>query len=89
MKRTSLLLLTALICSTVLQNAIADDGFKSLFNGKDLTGWKGNADLWSVEDDAITGTTNSENPLKFNTFLVWDEGEVDNFVLELDYRQRL
>ncbi|CAN5636034.1 hypothetical protein BH23PLA1_BH23PLA1_27750 [soil metagenome] len=27
----------------------------SLFNGKDLTGWKGNENLWSVEDGEIVG----------------------------------
>ena len=32
-------------------------GEKSLFNGKDLTGWEGNPKLWSVEDGAITGKT--------------------------------
>ncbi|MCB1090550.1 MAG: DUF1080 domain-containing protein, partial [Verrucomicrobiae bacterium] len=34
----------------------------NLFNGKDLTGWKGNAKLWSVEDGAITGRTTAEDP---------------------------
>lgn len=63
-----------------------EDGFKSIFNGKDLSGWKGNPKLWSVEDGAITGTTTAEDPLKFNTFLVWQDGLVSNFELELDYR---
>ena len=30
-------------------------GFTSLFNGKDLTGWVGDANYWKVEDDAIVG----------------------------------
>ncbi|MBL6764331.1 MAG: DUF1080 domain-containing protein, partial [Verrucomicrobiae bacterium] len=33
----------------------AENGFKSIFNGKDLSGWKGDLELWSVEDGAITG----------------------------------
>lgn len=64
----------------------AEDGFKEIFNGKDLSGWKGNPELWSVEDGAITGKTSDEKPLKFNTFLIWGEGEVADFVLELDYK---
>ncbi len=64
----------------------ADDGFKSLFNGKDLTGWKGNPELWTVEDEAITGTTTADKPISGNTFIVWDEGEVADFVLELEYK---
>jgi putative heme-binding domain-containing protein len=37
-----------------------------LFNGKDLTGWVGNPDLWSVEDGAIVGKTDG---LDHNEFL--------------------
>ena len=40
----------------------AEDGFKSIFNGKDLTGWNGNPKLWSVRDGAITGQTTADNP---------------------------
>jgi hypothetical protein len=61
-------------------------GFKQIFNGKDLSGWKGNMDLWSVEDGAITGRTTADKPLKFNTFLIWDQGTVANFELRLDYK---
>lgn len=59
---------------------------QKIFNGKDLSGWKGNLDLWSVEDGAITGITSAEAPLKFNTFLIWDEAKVADFELELDYK---
>lgn len=65
---------------------------KSLFNGKDLTGWDGNLELWSVQDGAITGKT-PEDPahpgksiLKHNTFLVWRAGTVKDFELTLKYK---
>lgn len=63
-------------------------GFKSLFNGKDLTGWDGNTKLWTVEDGAITGKTGNEpdNKLTHNTFLVWTNGPVDDFELRLSYK---
>ena len=61
-------------------------GFKPIFNGNDLSGWKGNQELWSVEDGSITGRTTAEKPLKFNTFLIWEEGPVANFDLRLDYK---
>jgi hypothetical protein len=65
----------------------ADDAsFKPLFNGKDLTGWKGDTKRWSVDEGAITGKTSAEDPLKYNTFLVWDGGEVSDFELRLSYR---
>lgn len=76
--------MTWLLLSTL---AMAEDKEgKSIFNGKDLSGWKGSKKLWSVEDGAITGRTTAEDPLQFNTFLVWDEGTVSDFELHLDYR---
>ena len=75
--RSSLLALLALAST-----AVAED--KNLFNGKDLTGWKG-LDFWSVEDGCITGRTTKEKPTKGNTFLVW-EGEVADFELTFQYK---
>ncbi len=43
------------------------DDAEPFFNGKDLTGWEGNPDLWSVKDGAIVGETTGG--LKHNTFL--------------------
>lgn len=59
---------------------------QNLFNGKDLTGWSGNPELWSVQDGAITGVTTPKNPIKHNTFLVWTNGTLENFELRLSYR---
>ncbi len=65
---------------------------KEIFNGKDLAGWEGNKELWSVEDGAITGRTpaSDEDPkksiLKHNTFLVWKGGAVKDFELTFQYR---
>jgi hypothetical protein len=63
-------------------------GEKSLFNGKDLTGWEGNPKLWSVEDGAITGqtTADGEGKITHNTFLVWKDGTVGDFELTFKYR---
>ncbi|OYV04067.1 MAG: hypothetical protein CFE26_18860, partial [Verrucomicrobiales bacterium VVV1] len=66
MKKLPILL--ALAASASLAHA----GEKNLFNGKDLTGWKGQPEFWSVKDGAITGTTTKETPVKENTFLIWD-----------------
>jgi hypothetical protein len=38
------------------------DGFVSLFNGKDLTGWDGLDGFWSVKDGAIAGAESKEHP---------------------------
>lgn len=63
-----------------------DDGFKPLFNGTSLEGWDGNPKFWSVEDGTITGQTTKDNPTKGNTFLIWRQGTVDDFVLRLQYK---
>jgi hypothetical protein len=64
----------------------AEPGFKSLFNGRDLSGWDGLMEFWSVQDGAITGRTTPDKPLKANTFLVWKGGEPANFELRLMFR---
>jgi hypothetical protein len=75
--------------------ALATSAFaqeQTLFNGKDLTNWEGNPELWSVKDGVIHGETKptADNPkrgdLKHNTFLVWKGGVVNDFELRLKYR---
>ena len=66
--------------------AAEEPGFRSLFNGKDLTGWDGLPGVWSVEDGAITGRNRAEAPLEGNTFLIWKEGTVGDFSLRLKFR---
>src|SRR5678816_2868097 len=56
-----------------------------LFNGKDLTGWKGQTEFWSVKDGAITGQTTAQTAVKENTFLIWN-GEVGDFTLTCKFK---
>jgi len=69
-----------------LFSAETDGEFKSIFNGKDLSGWDGNPKFWSVKDGAITGQTTKENPTSHNTFLIWRDGKVDDFELHAKIR---
>ncbi len=57
-----------------------------LFNGRDLTGWKGSPSHWSVTDGCLTGITTSETPLDANTCLAWQGGEFEDFELEFEYK---
>jgi len=72
----SCLLLALLLGSSVVA---ADAKFQVLFNGQDLSGWKGLDKFWSVQDGTIVGETTSENPTKGNTFLVWQGPELGDF----------
>jgi hypothetical protein len=62
-----------------------EQGFVSLFNGKNLSGWRGD-EHWSVEEGAITAKTTPQTLLKYNTFLIWDGGRPADFELRLKYR---
>lgn len=71
----------ALLVAFAVQAQDVEPGFKSLFNGKDLTGWAGRTNHWSVEDGVITGVTSKENPAKGNNFLIAKEANGSNTVV--------
>jgi len=72
---------------TVLFGSFLHAQERSLFNGKDLSGWDGNPELWSVKDGVITGITKADEPLPYNQFLIWRGGSVKNFELRVTLRQ--
>src|SRR5437867_9130205 len=86
MKKTLLALVAAFAVGQTTLTFAAEAGFKSLFNGKDLAGWAGRPQHWSVEDGAITGRTTKEHPAEGNNFLIWKGGTVSDFELRLSYK---
>ncbi len=60
------------------------DGFITIFNGKDLTGWEGLEGYWSVKDGAISGHETKENSKQ--TFLIFTGSDVGDFELHLKYK---
>lgn len=87
-RRTILALAFAAFCQPVFAQSSSDsaDGYRSLFNGKDLSGWNGDPAYWSVKDGIIHGETTSDNPAKGNTFLIWTGGTAKDFELKLEFR---
>jgi hypothetical protein len=61
-------------------------GMRTVFNGKDLTGWDGDPRLWSVRDGALRGETTAEAPADGNTFIIWKDGVTRDFELRLAFR---
>lgn len=59
--------------------------YKSLFNGKDLSGWTGDSKLWKVEAGNIVGSTQGVT-IEANTFLYAEDLEVTDFHLRLRLR---
>src|SRR5690349_12603243 len=58
-----------------------NEGWISLFNGTDLTGWDGDTRFWSVKDDAIYVEPTCEKPTG-TIYLVWQGGELSDFMLK-------
>ena len=86
MKLTSLVVCLGCLLAILSTTYAQEPEFKSLFDGKSLDGWRGDTEVWRVENGAIVGETTADKTIKQNTFLVWDEGELDDFVLRLKFR---
>ena len=85
--RLTLQALAVFLLASLAPLHAAEEEFRSLFNGKDLTGWDGNPELWSVEDGCITGTTTGPEQLAYNQFLIWRGGVLKNFELRAKIKQ--
>jgi hypothetical protein len=59
-----------------------EEGFVPLFNGRDLTGWEGDKELWIVEDGMLVGRSPG---IKYNDFLATTRTYGD-FVLRFQVR---
>jgi hypothetical protein len=80
----SAVLLTSACQSNSSQSSNQEDGWRTLFNGTDLSGWKavaGEAEF-KVEDGIIVGYAKANTP---NTFLITEE-QFGDFILELELK---
>ncbi|MDP3849156.1 MAG: DUF1080 domain-containing protein [Luteolibacter sp.] len=68
----------------VVANAHAEDGWKPLCNGTDLTGWTSEPKLdhWSVRDGVIIGKNGAEK----KGSMLWTDAKFGDFVVETDFR---
>jgi len=76
-----------LLSSHTAPAAEGDDGFVSLFNGHDLSGWvapKGDNGHWKVIDGVIDYDAQSESPEKDKH--LWSEKEYGDFTLRIDWK---
>ena len=60
-------------------------GWTSIFDGRTLTGWSGNPEVWSVENGAITATSTTERRVG-STHIIWAGGEPADFELKLEVK---
>jgi hypothetical protein len=66
--------------------AIEEEGFISMFNGQDLTGWEGAPDWWAVRDGILTSESTPEKPCQQSHYLYWKGGTPANFELRCFWR---
>lgn len=62
------------------------EGFKPMFNGKNLKGWDGDPRLWKVDKGVVIGSTDGVT-LEGNTFLICKQ-EYSDFVLRAQVKLR-
>ncbi|HSF56184.1 MAG TPA: DUF1080 domain-containing protein, partial [Algoriphagus sp.] len=84
MLRKSIFFLSSLAILNNAQAQNTESGWKNLFNGKDLTGWKAIAGTakYNVVNGEIVGVSEKGSP---NTFLVTEE-KYGDFILELELK---
>jgi hypothetical protein len=91
MKRTAYASIAALMSLALfagVSRLLADDkpdanGFVSIFNGKDLTGWEGLPDYWEVKDGVIHGHETKDKSKQ--TFLVYKD-PVKDFEIHYSFK---
>lgn len=89
MSRLMLLLSGCLLLLPAIARAEGEreDGFRPLFNGKDLSGWtppEGDNGHWRVVDGVIDYDAASESPERDKS--LWSQEEFGDFILKLDWR---
>jgi hypothetical protein len=80
------ILLVAWAAAIALARGENEEGFISMFNGKDLSGWEGAAGWWFVEDGSITSKSTPQKPCTKCNYLMWRGGKPGDFELRLSYK---
>jgi hypothetical protein len=74
-------------CASSGDEVEGEPGFKRIFDGKTLEGWKApDMSYFSVQDGAITGEATPKQLPPRNQFIVWQGGTVRDFDLRFRFR---
>jgi len=60
-------------------------GWTQIFDGRTLTGWDGNPEVWKVDDGAVVAESTASRRVG-TTYLIWRCGEPSDFELKLDIK---
>jgi hypothetical protein len=83
-----IMLMTVMVVSTQISCVAQkkEKGFKTIFDGKSLSGWEGDTKYWRVENGSLIGEITPETLLKTNSFIVWQGGEPGDFELKGSFK---
>jgi hypothetical protein len=82
MKKTRLPIALSFLCLIALPSfagSADEEGFVSLFNGRDLTGWRGNTHGYTVKEGMLCGDETVRGAL-------YTDREFENFILRFEFR---
>jgi len=68
------------------EEIVSVDEFETIFDGETLNGWDGDLTYWSVENGNLVGEITPETLLKANTFIIYKDGQPDDFELKLEFK---
>jgi HEAT repeat protein len=62
-----------------------ESGFKSMFNGKNLSEWRGGDGWWSVKDGILQAQSFENKPCEHTCHLIWKGGKPGDFEMRCEF----
>jgi hypothetical protein len=69
-----------------LEKSYSEQGFKSMFNGKNLSEWSGGDGWWSVSEGILQAQSFEDKPCQHTCHLIWKGGEPGDFEMRCEFR---
>lgn len=69
-----------------LEKSYAEQGFKSMFNGKNLSEWSGGDGWWSVSEGILQAQSFEDKPCEHTCHLIWKGGQPGDFEMRCEFR---
>jgi len=70
----------------VTRRQASEQGFVPMFNGVDLSDWKGGDGWWQVKDGILQAQSSEDKPCKKNSHLIWKGGQPGDFEMRAEFR---
>ncbi len=71
---------------TIVTKLLDAEGFKPMFDGKSLNGWKGGGGWWQAKDGILQAQSSQEKPCSKNSHLIWTGGKPGDFEMRAEFK---